>query len=385
MRRRPWRAVSAARPMAPPVPGPRAWLPMLVLLLTLLGLLLALVPRLDWWASPAASGLSVSAPLRESAFVEAAARSRPVYTPERLLGLFRQGTDSSMAWQRWVASVEIPASLIPGSLAPRGRGFDNGLGYLLDSAERPLSRLLGLTVRTVVIDPGHGGRDSGAIGPGGLMEKDVNLALALSLRERLARQPELYILLTREQDNAVSLRDRVAFANLHGADLFISIHVNALAQESRPFVETFYLGSGEETVPREQLALENRNSGYTVGEFRQLLDRLDSRFRNHESRRLAAAIQNTLYPNLRRHNSELLSGGLKTAPLVVLLGARMPAVLVEVTSLSNREEEARLRTPAYRELIAAYLERGILEYLSGVRFDREGEQQYARQENDPAK
>ena len=358
---------------------------MLVLLLTLLGLLLALVPRLAWWASPAASGLSVSAPLRESASVEAVSRSRPVYTPERLLGLFRQGTDSSMAWQRWVASVEIPASLIPGSLAPRGRGFDNGLGYLLDSAERPLSRLLGLTVRTVVIDPGHGGRDPGAIGPGGLMEKDVNLALALSLRERLARQPELYILLTREQDNAVSLRDRVAFANLHGADLFISIHINALAQESRPFVETFYLGSGETAVPREQLALENRNSGYTVGEFRQLLDRLDSRFRNHESRRLAAAIQNPLSPNLRRHNSELLSGGLKTAPLVVLLGARMPAVLVEVTSLSNREEEARLRTPAYRELIAAYLERGILEYLSGVRFDREGEQQYARQENDPAK
>jgi len=277
--------------------------------------------------------------------------------------LFRSGTDARMAWRRWVRS---PMLSMPGALAwssPAPGPADRGLDQLLDAGDQSLSRLLGLSVRTIVLDPGHGGRDPGAVGPDGLLEKEVNLAVALALRERLSRLPELYVLLTRNRDSSLSLRERVAFANLHGADLFISIHVNALGQTFRPFVETFYLGGGEALVPREQLQLENRYSGYTVGEFRQLLERLDHRFRDQESHRLAMALQTALFFNLRLHNQELLNGGLKTAPLVVLLGAEMPAVLVEVSSLSNRAEEARLRTPHYRALIAEYLAQGILDYL----------------------
>lgn len=302
---------------------------------------------------------------------------RQQYAPDRLLALFGQGVDASMAWQRWVRHWSEQHTDVARSLVA-----STPEATVLNVEDDSLRQLLGLEVRTIVIDPGHGGRDPGAVGATGLTEKEINLAVAIALRERLAKQSGLYVLLTREEDISLSLRDRVSFANLHGADLFISIHVNSLAQEMRPFVETFYPGTDNaNAISREQLALENRYSGYSVGEFRQLLDGLGDRFRHGESRRLAGSIQQSLFANMRRHNPELLSGGLKNAPFVVLLGTRMPAVLVEISSLSNRDEEARLATREYRRLIVDYLERGILEYLHDRRVNKEGAAHYASQEN----
>jgi N-acetylmuramoyl-L-alanine amidase len=226
-----------------------------------------------------------------------------------------------------------------------------------------LAHLFGLAVRTIVIDPGHGGRDPGTTGQRGLREKDVTLDIARRLRARLDRYGAFNTLLTRERDVKISLQRRVAFANEQGADLFLSIHVNYLASGPETVIETYYFGPHSDERTLRLAEAENEGSEFPISSFSEIIGKLRYHFKHQESRSLASAIQRNLFGNLKRTNRRLQDVGIKTAPFVVLLGVDMPSVLTEVTCLNNEEEEARLATPEYREEIAGYLERGIVEYL----------------------
>jgi N-acetylmuramoyl-L-alanine amidase len=221
--------------------------------------------------------------------------------------------------------------------------------------------LFHLEVRSVVIDPGHGGADPGATASG-VSEKDVTLDVARRLKELLAAQ-KLDASLTRDGDTTLSLRDRVSLANAKKADLFVSIHVNSLpAVKDKRVVETYFLGTT--TDPHvERLALdENRASGYTMADFRRLLEGVLADARQGESRKFAEAVQGGLVTALRPVVPRLEDRGVRSAPFVVLIATEMPGILAEVSTVSNEDEARRLGDPGYRQQIARALSRGILAY-----------------------
>lgn len=225
--------------------------------------------------------------------------------------------------------------------------------------------LFGLTVHTIVIDPGHGGRDPGAIGYQGLQEKDVTLDIARRLRDKLEAEGDYRVVLTREDDSAINLRDRVTKAKAHQADLFISIHINSVPAEKRGvnYVETYYFGPHADSDTLALAESENQGSDYAMGDFREIIARIGDTMKTEESAQLAEAIHENLYRNLKRHSSGLLDAGAKSGPFVVLLGSDVPSVLVEVSCISNPGEADRLGTAEYRDDVASYLKTGVVTYL----------------------
>jgi N-acetylmuramoyl-L-alanine amidase len=226
---------------------------------------------------------------------------------------------------------------------------------------------LGLGVRRVVIDAGHGGTSLGASAASGLQEKGVTLDIAERLRARVAGAG-MTALMTRAGDDTISLRQRSDFANQGHGDIFLSIHVNALAPRSRG-IETYYLGPSDAPAADAVAAHENRDSGYSLADLRSLLDRIYIDARKDESRRLAESVQHALLRELRRVNHAVEDRGVKTAPFVVLVGTEMPAILAEVSCLSNDEEAALLSGAEYRQSIADALFAGIQGYLREDRPD----------------
>jgi len=223
--------------------------------------------------------------------------------------------------------------------------------------------LFDLGVRSIAIDPGHGGRDSGAIGPNGLKEKDLTLDIARRLRDRLEERGNYHIILTRDRDFNVPLKHRVEIANENRADLFISIHVNYIPVEPVMIIETYFFGAQADEEAMKIAERENQGSEYVIAEFRAMIEKISDNLKQQESRSLALCIQESLFRNIRNKNDRTANRGIKSAPFVVLLGADMPSVLAEVTCISNKKEEEKLADPAYREEIAAYLESGIADYL----------------------
>jgi len=221
---------------------------------------------------------------------------------------------------------------------------------------------LALAVRRVVIDAGHGGNSLGTSAASGLLEKDLTLDIAERLRVRLAGGG-FSVLMTRARDEAVSLQQRSEIANRGQGDIFVSIHVNSLAPAKNRGVETYYLGPSGAPGSDAIAAHENRDSGYSLADLRSLLDRIYLDVRKDESKRLAESVQHSLFRNLRRVNGALEDRGVKTAPFVVLVGTEMPAILAEVSCLSNGEEAALLSGPAYRQSIADALFDGIQGFL----------------------
>ncbi|MEM1125663.1 MAG: N-acetylmuramoyl-L-alanine amidase [Bacteroidota bacterium] len=229
--------------------------------------------------------------------------------------------------------------------------------------ELTLANVYGLEVRTIVLDAGHGGRDPGAVGAGGLFEKDVTLDIVHRLRARLETHG-YRILLTRHDDTAHSLRARASFANAHNADLFVSVHVNALPRNDLSVVETFYFGAEVTDQATLQLAeRENREAGYSLADFKEMAQKLGSTMKLEESERLAESIQTSLYRNIRPENPDLVDWGVREAPFAVLLGVDAPGVLAEIACISNSREEELLMDPVHRDRLAAALEEGIVRYL----------------------
>jgi len=205
----------------------------------------------------------------------------------------------------------------------------------------------------VMIDPGHGGKDAGAIGPTGLKEKDVVLAIGRKIREKLSRSGEFDVRMTRDEDVFIPLEERTAMANKGRADIFVSLHINASTNRRAEGFSTYVLSRGASN--REDLELAARENGVPIGKLQGVKFIIDDMFtgaRKNESLRLAKTVNDAVV----RHVSTLYPGvhtlGLKQAPFYVLVGARMTAVLVEASFISNAREESRLRDPSCLDGIA---------------------------------
>jgi len=216
-----------------------------------------------------------------------------------------------------------------------------------------------------VVDPGHGGKDTGTSVARGLTEKEVTLDIGLRLR-RLLEQAAFEVVMTRDKDEAIPLQQRTALANAQGADLFVSIHLNWIDQGQARGVETYYLGPPEDPLLLQLAAQENHDSGYSLADFRKLLDQIYLSVRRDESRRLAETVQRTLVTYLHPKKPARVNRGVKTAPFAVLVGTEMPAILAEVACLSNAEEAQLLATPQYRQNIAQALLHGIRAYAQAL-------------------
>jgi len=229
------------------------------------------------------------------------------------------------------------------------------------NSPRPLDKgAVPLSIKTIIIDPGHGG-ESGAISESGLMEKEITLDVALRLR-RLMENGPYDVLLTRETDQSVRLDKRVAFANENKGDLFVSIHVNSMEPKTLRALETYYVGPTDDPATLRLASIENKDSGYSLSDYKKILEKIYVDARHDESRIFAKTIQAQLHHSLKAINPGLVNRGVKTAPFVVLIGTQMPAILVEISALSNAEEVKLLTKEAYRENIALALLQGIKNY-----------------------
>ena len=234
----------------------------------------------------------------------------------------------------------------------------------LNNRNRSFGRMLGLKIKTIMIDPGHGGSASGTIGKMGTMEKDVTLDIAKRLKAHLIKNGRCRVVMTREDDSTVPLEKRVALAQEAKADLFISIHLNYLPRRPINIVETYYFGPSDDEKTLRLAQQENAGSEYGLSDFKEIMEKLGKTMKLQESKKVAESIQAKLFLNSRKHSEGIQNHGVKRAPFVVLLGVDVPAVLAEVSCLSNLEEEEELRSESHRENIAGYLAAGIFDYLS---------------------
>lgn len=225
-----------------------------------------------------------------------------------------------------------------------------------------LAQQLGLKVRRVIIDAGHGGHDTGAIGPKGTKEKDVALAIALKLGAQL-QAAGLEVVFTRDDDTFVKLEDRTRFANKQKGDLFISIHCNAAPTKTLRGVETYTLNTSSNRYSIRLAARENATTERGVGDLQYILADLATKANTGESTRLAERVQRSLVRDLSESYKGVKDLGNKEALFFVLLGARMPAILVETSFLSHPEEEERLADDAYQQKIADSIAESVSGFL----------------------
>lgn len=246
---------------------------------------------------------------------------------------------------------------IPQQAAPTSRG------------DRSLTRTLGLKVGRIVIDPGHGGHDLGTIGSGGLLEKDIVLSLAKGLQKKLQAKLGAEVFLTRDDDTFMSLEERTAFANQHKADLFISLHANSSRIHSISGVETYYLDFAKNDAQREIAARENATTVNNVRDLEDLIKKIAQADKSTESRELASIMQKNLYAGARQVLPLTQNRGVRSAPFIVLIGAKMPSVLAEVAFISNPKDERLLGKEATRQNLINALFAGIDAYMKTLGTD----------------
>jgi len=229
-----------------------------------------------------------------------------------------------------------------------------------------MARQLGLGIKTIVIDPGHGGSDPGCLDSFGQQEKDTALDISLRLKDLLKAGSELSVILIRETDIHVPLENRTVIANQNKADIFISVHVNAFRKKDRRGVETFYLNFSPDPGVNELAARENATTTKTIGEMDKIIKKIVQNSKIIESKELAQKIQENLVKCLSRNYTEIKDLGTKGGPFWVLIGSEMPSVLVEVSHLSNAQEAQRLKSGAYRQQIAQGIFEGIMAYIQSL-------------------
>jgi N-acetylmuramoyl-L-alanine amidase len=263
------------------------------------------------------------------------------------------GAESQLAVSRAPAGQAEP--VVAEALAPA----ESASTY---ASPRPLDpTVMPLTLRRVVLDPGHGGSNLGTVAPGGLPEKAITLDIANRLR-RVLEDHGYDVVMTRETDETKSLKKRGDMANEVEGDIFLSIHVNWIELEEIRGIETFYLGPTDDPYVTELAATENQGSGYSLADFRGILERVYADVRQKESRELASTVQGALYDSLTKVNPTIRNRGVKSAPFGVLVRTEMPAILAEVSCLSNALEARLLSMPSYRQLLAEALFNGIDAY-----------------------
>lgn len=220
-------------------------------------------------------------------------------------------------------------------------------------------------LKTIVIDPGHGGEDTGAVGPSGIKEKDINLAIAMRLKKLLAEKTNAIVILTRADDRFIPLDERTNIANKNEADLFISIHTNASYRKGADGVETYFLSfeASDEDAKRAVafenavVSLEKKTEIKNSDDLKAILMDMAQTSVLNDSSQLADIIQENLCKVLKGENR-----GIKQAPFIVLAGAAMPAVLVEVGFISNADEEKRLTSGETQETIAEAILKSVMRF-----------------------
>ena len=229
-----------------------------------------------------------------------------------------------------------------------------------------LARQLGLNVNRIVIDPGHGGKDPGCKSHRKYEEKNITLALAKRLASRLRKELGCEVFLTRNKDAFLSLEQRTAIANMKKADLFVSLHVNAHKDTRIHGLETYFLNMATDQQAVLVAARENATSEKSISDLQTILNDLMMNTKIRESSRLAHQVQKGMVGGADKRYKGIRSLGVKQAPFYVLIGAQMPAVLVEVGFLSNGVERKRLMSKAYQEQLAAGICDGIKRYIESI-------------------
>jgi N-acetylmuramoyl-L-alanine amidase len=286
-----------------------------------------------------------------------------------------------------LASVNRPAGVAPGAslrklpdpptpatttAAPAATGSAPAASRKADVSEpkaaarnisggRSLTRVLGLKLERVVLDPGHGGHDVGTHGPTGLYEKDLVLDISQRLAKLLQDRLSSQVLLTRNDDTFVSLEGRTKIANDFKADLFLSIHANSSPVKSVTGVETYYLNFTTSRTALDLAARENAAAESSIFDLKDVLEKIALKDKIDESREFATRLQTSLY-TLTKASAASRNRGVKKAPFVVLIGAEMPSVLAEIGFLTNARDEALMRKDEQRQKIAEALYKGIASY-----------------------
>lgn len=233
--------------------------------------------------------------------------------------------------------------------------------------ELSTTRALGLKIRRVVIDAGHGGHDTGTIGPTGLMEKELCLDVALRLGKMLReRIPEIDVIYTREDDTFIPLENRAPIANQARGDLFISVHANSSRQKTARGIETYYLNFASDTEALEVASRENALSQASVSDLQDMVKKIARHDKIEESKELAREVQDSLSARMRRVSKYNKDRGVKKAPFVVLIGTNMPAILAEISFISNPADEALLKRPDHRHRVVEGLFNGLKQYMENL-------------------
>jgi N-acetylmuramoyl-L-alanine amidase len=230
------------------------------------------------------------------------------------------------------------------------------------NGDRSLTRVLGLKLGRVVIDPGHGGKDVGTRGPSGLYEKEIVLDVARRLGALIEERLGSEVVYTRSDDSFIALEDRTRIANDRKADLFLSIHANSSPLRTAAGIDMYYLNFTTSKAALDVAARENAGSGSSIHDLKDLLEKIALKDKIDESREFATRLQASLGTLETKGNAGAKNRGLKKAPFIVLIGASMPSVLAEIGFLTNAGDEALLRKPEHRQKIAEALYKGIANY-----------------------
>ncbi len=271
------------------------------------------------------------------------------------------------------AGTSLPAPLT--SMQPEVPGTP-AIAPPLSPTAPTMVRALGLKINRIVIDAGHGGHDSGAIGPNGLEEKTVALDVALRLGRLLKQRLGAQVIYTRDTDTFIPLETRTAIANQDRADLFISIHVNSSPDPEARGVATYYLSFTSSADALQLAARENAVSNESIHQLSDLVKKIALSDKINESRDFAQDVEQSLYGGLAQVNGPSFEDrGVRKAPFVVLIGANMPSILAEISFISNPKSAQLLTEPSYRERIAQALYQGVAKYvgtLNGLHIAQNG-------------
>jgi N-acetylmuramoyl-L-alanine amidase len=252
----------------------------------------------------------------------------------------------------------------------------NGKSDLVQPASTPqptrggqstLTRALGLKIGRIVIDAGHGGHDTGTIGPTGLMEKDLCLDVALRLGKIIQqRLPGADVVLTRSDDTFIPLEERTHIANEAKADMFISIHANSSQDTGARGIETYYLNLKGSAEAMEVAARENATDDQGIHELQDLVKQIARTEKIDESKEFAEDVQDSLSKRIQKSAKPVKNRGVRKAPFVVLIGADMPSILTEISFLSNPADEKMLKQPEHRQRVAEGIYQGVASYLQSL-------------------